>query len=79
MTGVQTCALPIYAIVLLSRQAARRQGVKDALRPLLDAIPDKTMRQANYRVDRDKDKYSVERAAEWLRTQIGARKKSERE
>lgn len=73
-------AIPPYdAIVLLSRQAARRQGVKDALRPLLDAIPDKTMRQANYRVDRDKDKYSVERAAEWLRTQIGARKKSERE
>ncbi len=71
-------AIPPYdAIVLLSASAAGQPGVKDALQPLLGAISDKTMRRANYRVDREKDKSSVEEAAGWLRGQMALTQKTQ--
>jgi osmoprotectant transport system permease protein len=46
--------LPPYdAILLVSPGAARRPGLIGALRPLVGAIDDETMRQANKRVDVD--------------------------
>jgi osmoprotectant transport system permease protein len=47
-------ALPPYdAVVLLSKSAARKPDLVEALTPLLDQIDDKTMREANRRVDLD--------------------------
>lgn len=60
-------AIPPYdAVVLLSPQAAARPGVAAALAPLLGSIDVATMRQANYLVDREKDKATVAEAAKWL-------------
>jgi len=60
-------ALPSYdAIVLVSPRMADNAGLVEALQPLLGAVDVQTMRQANYAVDRDEDKWSPERAAQWL-------------
>jgi hypothetical protein len=50
------------------------RGLLSALRPLVGAIPVAAMREANYMVDRDRDKRSPEDAARWLerRLQAGA-------
>ena len=62
-------ALPSYdAIVLLA--PGTDAAVAEALQPLLGAIDVETMREANYAVDRDKDKWSVRRAAEWLLDEV---------
>jgi len=46
--------LPPYdAVMLLSKSAARKPDLVEALTPLLDQIDDKTMREANRRVDLD--------------------------
>ncbi|MBY8825420.1 ABC transporter permease/substrate-binding protein [Sphingomonas colocasiae] len=64
-------AIPGYDALLLA--APRRAGDERflaAIRPLANAIPVETMREANYRVDRDADKQSPEAAARWLQTRI---------
>ena len=65
-------ALPSYdAIVLVSPRMADNPALAEALQPLLGAIDVATMRQANYAVDRNADKWPPERAAQWLLEQIG--------
>lgn len=60
-------ALPGYdAIVLVSPRMAGEEALVSALQPLLGAVDVETMRQANYAVDRDEDKWSPEQAATWL-------------
>lgn len=60
-------AIPPYdAVILLGPSLAGREDVVNALQPLLKAIDDDLMRQANRRVDRDHDKWSLERTAAWL-------------
>ena len=60
-------AIPPYdAVLLLSRSAARRARLVDALQPLIGAIPVETMRRANAMVDREEDKRTVDEAARWL-------------
>ena len=64
-------ALPSYdAIVLLSPDIASNDDLLAALQPLVGAIDVETMRQANYAVDRDDDKWSPQRAARWLLQEI---------
>jgi len=64
-------ALPAYdAIVLLSPESAGDERLIAALEPLIGAVHVETMRQANYAVDRDTDKWSPERAADWLLAEI---------
>lgn len=63
-------AMPHYdAVLLVSPAHAHDTRFLAALRPLLNTIPVETMRQANYRVDRDTDKATPEAAAEWLAAQ----------
>lgn len=58
-------AFPHYdALLLVSRRAAAKPGVVEALRPLVGAIGQERMQEANRRVDVDKE--SPKRAAEWL-------------
>lgn len=67
-------AIPGYDALLLA--APRRAGdarFVAALRPLVNAIPVETMREANYRVDRDTDKQSPQAVARWLDARIGER------
>ncbi len=65
-------ALPSYdAIVLLSPRVADDAALVEALQPLLGAIDVETMREANYAVDRQDDKWSPARAGEWLLEQLG--------
>ncbi|MCH7472153.1 ABC transporter permease/substrate-binding protein [bacterium] len=59
-------ALPPYdAVLLLSRDAAANQALVDALRPLVGAIDDAAMRNANMMVDVDGK--AIGEAAEYLR------------
>jgi osmoprotectant transport system permease protein len=62
---------PYDAVLLLSRQAAGRPGVAEALAPLIGAIDVELMRQANQMVDREPDKTTVGEAARWLAERIG--------
>ena len=63
-------ALPPYdAIVLLSPEAARHAGLAEALAPLIGAIDDDTMREANRRVDLERR--TPAQAAAWLAEQLG--------
>ncbi|PZQ63048.1 MAG: ABC transporter permease [Sphingomonas taxi] len=65
-------AIPGYdAIVLLSPAHRRDARFAAALRPLLGRVPVAAMREANYLVDRDRDKQSPEAAATWLARRIG--------
>ncbi len=60
-------AIPGYdAILLLAPGRAGDARFQAALRPLIGAIPVEKMREANYLVDRDKDKASPDEAARWL-------------
>jgi len=60
-------AIPPYdAVLLLSEEAAGKEDLKEALRPLVGAISVESMRRANYMVDRDQDKKTVAAAADWL-------------
>lgn len=61
---------PYDALLLLSPEASRRREVVAALEPLVGAVPVKTMRHANYMVDRQEDKRTEEEAAAWLERQI---------
>ncbi|MEH3103036.1 MAG: ABC transporter permease/substrate-binding protein [Sphingomonas phyllosphaerae] len=65
-------AIPGYdAIVLVAPEHRKDARFLDALRPLIGRIPVAAMREANYRVDRDRDKQSPEAAARWLAGRIG--------
>ncbi len=67
-------AIPPYdAVLLLSSEAASRPGLVEALEPLIGAIPVRLMRRANYRVDREKHKYTVDQAAAWLYDRLSPR------
>jgi osmoprotectant transport system permease protein len=61
---------PYDAVLLLSGAAAARPGLVEALHPLIGAIPVQLMRRANYKVDREKNKLTVDRAADWLYRQL---------
>ena len=65
--------LPYDAIVLIARERARDDVLRTALEPLIDAIPLALMQEANYRVDRERDKETPAATARWLETQIAAR------
>lgn len=67
-------AFPPYdAVLLLSPAAAERPRLREALRPLLDAITVEDMRSANWLVDRDDgDKMPPDEAARWLGVRIGS-------
>ena len=63
-------AFPPYdAVILLSDQAAQNPRFEEALRPLIEAISNARMREANRRVDLDGA--SVEAAAAELASEIG--------
>ncbi len=65
-------ALPSYdAIVLVSGNFADDPQLAEALQQLVGAIDVETMRQANYAVDRQEDKWPADRAARWLLDEIG--------
>ncbi|MEO7026042.1 MAG: glycine betaine ABC transporter substrate-binding protein, partial [Caulobacteraceae bacterium] len=65
-------ALPPYdAVILLSPKRAGDRRLRQALRPLLGAIPVTAMRAANYSVDRDGDKLTPAAAARDLARAIG--------
>jgi osmoprotectant transport system permease protein len=67
-------AIPPYdAIVLVARAKANDALLREALMPLLGAIPLEVMQEANYRVDRDADKETPAAAAQWLARAIDAR------
>jgi len=68
-------AVPPYdAIILLSPATAADSKVVEALKPLVESIDLETMQYANYLVDRQKDKKSINEAAEWLEEQIRSAK-----
>jgi osmoprotectant transport system permease protein len=65
-------AFPPYdAVFLVSRRAAERPGFLQALEPLLGAIDQNTMREANYRVD--VEEWTPRRAAEELLAKVEGR------
>lgn len=65
-------ALPAYdAILLVAPTRSNDRRFRDALTPLIGAIPVEAMREANYRVDRPSGKQSPEAAARWLAERIG--------
>jgi osmoprotectant transport system permease protein len=60
-------AIPPYdAILLLSPSRASDPLLERAFEPLKGKIPIELMRQANYMVDRSRDKLTPTRAADWL-------------
>jgi osmoprotectant transport system permease protein len=64
-------AIPRYdAVLLVAPARAGDRKFREALQPLVDAIPVSAMRTANYMVDRDADKRTPEDAARWLAGQI---------
>ena len=64
-------AFPPYdAVLLLSPEAARDRQIRATLQPLINAIPNQSMRSANREVD--VDGMSVEEAAKRLRDRIAA-------
>ncbi|MGB3165676.1 MAG: ABC transporter permease/substrate-binding protein, partial [Alteraurantiacibacter sp.] len=54
------------AVLLLSARVAEDEALVAALQPLVEAVDVRTMRKANYMVDRDVDKATPEEAAAWL-------------
>ena len=60
-------ALPHYdALLLVAPERVHDARFHAALQPLVGAIPVERMREANYLVDRDRDKRTPEQAAAWL-------------
>ena len=65
-------AIPPYdAVVLISPRRADDRRLRDALEPLIGAVPVKAMRAANYGVDRDRDKLAPAQAARRLEAELG--------
>jgi osmoprotectant transport system permease protein len=65
--------LPYDAIVLIARKRANDDVLQRALMPLVDAIPLALMQEANYRVDRERDKETPAATARWLESKIAGR------
>lgn len=64
-------AIPGYdAILLINRAHADDADFIAAVQPVIGAIPVDLMREANYMVDRDRDKVSPEQAARWLEARL---------
>ncbi len=64
-------ALPNYdAIVLISPDMANDARIAATLAPLIGAVDVDTMREANYAVDREQNKWPVRRAARWLLDEV---------
>ena len=60
-------AIPAYdAVILISPRRREDEVLRRALEPLIGAIPVERMREANYMLDRDTGKASVEEAARYL-------------
>jgi osmoprotectant transport system permease protein len=60
-------AIPAYdAVVLISPRRRDDEALRAALAPLIGTIPVELMRQANYMLDRDTDKSTVQEAARFL-------------
>jgi osmoprotectant transport system permease protein len=71
-------AIPPYdAVVLLSPATAQRDEVVETLRPLLGTIELPTMQHANFLVDRQENKQTINQAAAWLRKQIQTKSQTE--
>ena len=69
-------AIPAYdAVILIAPKRADDQVLREALTPLIDAIPVETMRQANFMLDRDTDKASLADAVRFLSAGLSAPKK----
>ena len=65
-------AFPNYdAIVLLAPQTGKDGAIVAALRPLVDAIGVDAMREANYSVDREEGKATIDEAARQLAARAG--------
>jgi len=58
--------LPYDAVVLIAPARASDMTLRRALEPLAGSIPIERMRQASLMVDREADKVSPRKAAEWL-------------
>ncbi len=64
-------AIPSYeAIVLLSPERSSEDRFVKAINPLIGAITVANMREANYMVDREKDKKTPKQAALWLKDKL---------
>jgi osmoprotectant transport system permease protein len=64
-------AIPPYdAILLVTGKRANDALLRDALSPLIDAIPIERMREANMLVDRSEQKQSPAEAASWLAREL---------
>jgi osmoprotectant transport system permease protein len=60
-------AIPAYdAVILISPRRSDDQVLRRALEPLIGAIAVEAMRQANYMLDRDTDKASLQDAVAFL-------------
>jgi osmoprotectant transport system permease protein len=71
-------AIPAYdAVILISPQRRNDALLRQALAPLIGAISVEAMRQANYMLDRDTDKASVQQAARFLAEAIHLPAKAE--
>ena len=65
-------AIPAYdAVILISPRRRNDEALRDALAPLIGTIPVERMRQANYMLDRDTGKATVQEAARFLTTGAG--------
>ena len=64
--------LPYDAIVLIAPGRAGDELLRQALVPLVGAIPLALMQEANHRVDRIRDKATPQLAARWLAGEIAA-------
>ena len=60
-------AFPPYdAVILLSPRVSGSEQVVEALKPLVGAVSAERMREANFMVDRERDKKTPAQAAAWL-------------
>ena len=65
-------AIPAYdAVILISPRRSDDKALRGALTPLIGAIPVERMRRANYMLDRDTDKSTVQEAARFLAAGTG--------
>ncbi len=58
-------------MLLISPKRAGDRRLRQALSPLIGRIDVGHMRQANFMVDRDKDKQPPDQAARWLQAAVG--------
>ena len=64
-------AIPPYdALLLIAPGVADREDLAEALAPLIGAIDESTMREANAMVDRNEEKQSIRSAVDFLNARI---------